>query len=140
MVLNIGNYLNNLDKVIVFRRIFFLFQVFPANAVLNKDVYLDRNLICAPVIKVSGQTTPFLEVVHVELTYSNSDVINIEEEFLPVGNKINFTTKYGLLLRSQKETQSTSKCETLNESNDVFIERLGKDQLKFSFSLESCCK
>ena len=139
MGLNIGNYLNNLDKV-VFRRNFFLFQVFPANAVLNKDVYLDRNLICAPVINVSGQTTPFLEAVHVELTYSNSDVVNIEEEFLPVGNQINFTTKYGLLLRSQKETQSTSKCEKLNESNDVFIERLRKNQLKFSFPLESCCK
>ena len=139
MVVNIGNYLNNLDKV-VFRRKFFLFQVFPADTVLNKDVYLDKILVCAPVIKVSGQTTPFLEAVHVELTYSNSDVINIEEEFLPVGNKINFTTKYGLLLRSQKETQSTSKCETLNESNDVFIERLRKDQLKFSFPLKSCCK
>ena len=139
MVLNIGNYLNNFSKV-VFRRKFFLFQVFPADIVLNKDVYLDKNLVCAPVIKVSGQTTPFLEAVHVELTYSNTDVINIEEEFLPVGNKINFTTKYGLLLRSQNETQSTSKCQALNESNDVYTERLRKDQLKFSFPLKSCCK
>ena len=121
-------------------RKFLLFQVFPADAVLNKDVYLDKNLVCAPVIKVSGQTTPFLKAVHVELTYSNSDVVNIEEEFLPVGNKINFTTKYGLLLQSQNETQSTSKCQTLNESNDMYIERPRKDQLKFSFPLTSCCK
>ena len=139
MVLNIGNYLNNFSKV-VFRRKFFLFQVFPADAVLNKDVYLDKNFVCAPVVKVSGQTTPFLEAVHVELTYSNTDIINIEEEFLPVGNKINFTTKYGLLLRSQNETQSTSKCQTSNGSNDVYTERLRKDQLKFSFPLKSCCK
>ena len=103
-------------------------------------MYFDKNLVCAPAIKVSGQTTPFLKAVHVEFTYSNSDVINIEEEFLPVGNKINFTTKYGLLLRSQKETQSTSKCQTLNESKDVYIKRLRKDQLKFSFPLKSCCK
>ena len=107
---------------------------------MNKDIHLDRNLVCAPVIKVSGQTTPFLVAVHVELTYSNSDVVNIEEEFLPVGNKINFTTKYGLLLRSQKETQSTSKCQTLNECKDVYIERPRKDQLKFSFSLKHFCK
>ena len=117
-----------------------LFQVFPADAVLNKDIHLDKNLVCAPVIKVSDQTTPFLEAVHVELTYSNSDIVNIEEEFLPVESKINFTTKYGLLLRSQKETQSTSKCQTLNDSNDVFIERPRKDQLKFSFSLKHSCK
>ena len=92
------------------------------------------------MIKVSGQTTPFLEAVHVELTYSNSDVVNVEVEFLPVGSKTNFTTKYGLLLRSQKETPSTSKCQTLNDSNDVFIERPRKDQLKFSFSLKHSCK
>ena len=101
---------------------------------------MDKNLVCAPVIKVSGQTTPFLEAVHVELTYSNSDILNIEEEFLPVGSKTNFTTKYGLLLRSQKETPSTSKCQTLNDSNDVFIERSRKDQLKFSFLLKHSCK
>ena len=92
------------------------------------------------MIKVSGQTTPFLEAVHVELTYSNSDVVNIEEEFLPVDSKTNFTTKYGLLLRSEKETSSTSKHQALNESNDVFIERPRKDQLKFSFSLKHFCK
>ena len=92
------------------------------------------------MIKVSGQTTPFLEAVHVEITYSNSDVVNIEEEFLPVGSKTNFTTKYGLLLRSQKETASTSKHQALNESNDVFIKRPRKDQLKFSFSLKHFCK
>ena len=101
---------------------------------------MDKNLVCAPVIKVSGQTTPFLEAVHVELTYSNSDVVNIEEEFLPVDSKTNFTTKYGLLLRSQKETYLTSKHQALNESNDVFIERPRKDQLKFSFSLKHFCK
>ena len=134
----VGNFLNNFSKV-VFRRKFFSFQVFPADAVLNKDVHLDKNLVCVPVIEVSGQTTSFLELVHVELTYSSSDVVNIEEEFLPVGNKINFTTKYGLFLRSQEETQST-KCQTLNESNDVYIERPRKDQLKFSFSLENSCK
>ena len=94
------------------------------------------------MIRVSGhdQTTPFLEAVHVELTYSNSDVVSVEEEFLPVGSKTNFTTKYGLLLRSQKETPSTSKCQTLNDSNDVFIERPRKDKLKFSFSLKHSCK
>ena len=112
----------------------------PADVVLNKGVHLDENLVCAPVIKVSGQTTPFLEAVHVELTYSNSDVVNIEEEFLPVGSKINFTTKYGLLLRSQKEIPSSSKHQALNDSNDVFIERPRKDQLKFSFSLKHSCK
>ena len=101
---------------------------------------MDKNLVCVPVIKVSGQTTPFLEAVHVELTYSNTDIVNIEKEFLPVGSKTNFTTKYGLLLRSQKETPSTYKCQTLNDSNDVFIERSRKDQLKFSFLLKHSSK
>jgi hypothetical protein len=117
-----------------------LFQLFPADAALKKEVYLDKNLVCAPVIKVSGQTTPFLKAVYVDLTYSNNDVANIEEGFLPVGDSITFSTEYGLLLRSRKETESRSKCQTLNESNDVYIERLRKDQLKFSFSLKQFCK
>ena len=134
-----GNHLANLIKV-VFMQITVLLQVFPADTVFNKDVHLNENLVCAPVIKVSGQKAPFLEAVHVELTYSNSDVVNIEKKFLPVGSKTNFTTKYGLLLRNHKESSSTSKCQTLNDSNDVFIERPRKDQLKFSFSLKHCCK
>ena len=117
----------------------FPFQLFPADAVLNKEVYSDKNLVCAPVIKVSGQTTPFLKDVDVELTYSNNDVANIEEDFLPVGSRIQYTTEYGLLLRSQ-ETKSTSKCQKLNENSDVYIERLRKDRLKFLFSLKHFCK
>ena len=135
------NYLCHVDACYILANPFLiLLQLFPADAVLNKDVHLDKNLVCAPVIKVSGQTTPFLKAVNVELTYSNDDVANIDEEFLPVGNKFKFTTGYGLLLRSQKKTQSKSECQTLNENNDVFIERPRKDQLKFSFSLKHFCK
>ena len=117
----------------------FLFQVFPADTVLNKDVYSDENLVCAPVVKVSGQTTPFLKAVNVGLLYSHKDVESIEEEFLPLGNKINFTTEYGLLLRNEKKTKLN---QTLNagESHEAYIERIRKDLLKFSFSLKQFCK
>ncbi len=115
-------------------------QLFPADTVLNNDIHLDKNLVCAPVIEVTGQTTPFLRAVDVELTYSNKDVANIDEEFLPVGNKFKFTTGYGLLLRSHDLIESKSECETWNENNDAFIERPRIDQLKFSFSLRHFSK
>ena len=110
--------------------------MFPADAVVKKDIRLDKNIVCAPVIRVSGQTTPFLKAVGVELTYSHNDVANIKEEFLSVGKTIQFTTNYGLLLRSQEENESVTKWLNLNESNKVYIERPRKDQLKFSFSVE----
>ena len=97
------------------------------------DVPSDKNMVCGPVIKISGQTTPFLKAVNVELTYSHTKVAQIEEDFLPVGNKIKFTTEHGLLLRSHKETQTKSSWQALNEGNDVYIERSRKDQVKFSF-------
>ena len=92
-----------------------------------------------PIIKVSGQKTPFLKAVDIELTYCHSDVGSIEEEFLPVGKRVKFTTEYGLLLHCHKETESKSDWQALNESNDVYIERSRKDQLKFSFSVEHFC-
>ena len=111
--------------------------MFPAGVFPNKEVPLDKeNLLRAPLIRVSGETTSFLKSVDVELTYSHSDVINIEEDFLPVGKRIQFTTEYGLLLHSPKETELASKCETLNETNKAYIERPRRDQLKFFFSVE----
>ena len=104
---------------------------------LIKDVRLKKNLVCGPVIRVSGQTSPFLETVDVELTYSHSDVVKIKEEFLPVSEEtIQFTTDYGLLMRSQEAAQSTEKLLNLNESNNVYIQRPRKDQLKFCFSVD----
>ena len=112
-------------------------QLFPAGVLPNKNIPLnEENLLRAPLIRVSGQTTSFFKSVDVELTYSHSDVIAIEEEFLPVGKKIPFTTEYGLLLHSQKKPKLTSKCETLNETNHAYIERPKKNQLKFLFSVE----
>ncbi|XP_028409879.1 uncharacterized protein LOC114532546 isoform X2 [Dendronephthya gigantea] len=108
-------------------------QLLPAEVVLNKDMRLNENLVCGPVIRVSGQKVLFLNPVDVELTYSHEDVTNISEEFLPVKSKIKFTTKYGLLLRSKKVEE---KWEKLNESIDVHVERLRKDQLKFSFAVK----
>ena len=108
--------------------------MFPADDVLNHDVYLDDNLVCVPVIKVSGQEKPFLKPVDVELTYAHNDVANIDETFLAVGIKIPFTTEYGLLLRSLKKSESESSWQTLNESDGVYVERLRKDQLKFALS------
>ena len=111
-------------------------QLFPADAVVNKDIRLNKSLVCAPVVRVSGQKTSFLKAVDVELTYSHSDVANIEEEFLPVGKTIQFTTEYGLLLRIHNETESNPNWQALNKSNDVSIERSRQDQLKFSFSVK----
>ena len=119
----------------------FLSQLFPADTVSNKDVYLDKNpVVRAPVIKVSGQIAPFSKAVNVELIYSNNDVLKITGEFLPVGNSIKFTIAYGLLLHSRKDAESKPKWENLNESSDVYIERPRKDQLKFSFSVKHFCK
>ena len=112
------------------------FQLFPADAVSNKDVHFDKNLVVrAPVIKVSGQKAPFLKDVEVKLTYSDNDVLTIADEFLPIGKLIKFSTKNGLLLHSRKE-ESKTKWENLNGSSDVYIERPRKDQLKFSFSVK----
>lgn len=96
---------------------------------------LNENLVYGPVIKVSGQSDPFLKPVDVELTYSHRDVTNISEEFLPVESNMKFTTKYGLLLQSLEEEES-KEWENLNKDNDVHVERLRKDQLKFSFSVK----
>ena len=104
-------------------------------------MHLDKNhVVRAPVIRVSGQTAPFLKAVDVQLTYSSDDVLNIIEEFLPVGNAIKFTTEYGLLLHSRKDAESKTKWENLNENSDVYIERPRKDQLKFSFSVKHFCE
>jgi hypothetical protein len=117
------------------------FQLFPAEAVANEDMHCDENLVVrAPVIKVSGQKAPFLKAVDVELTYSNNDVLNIAEEFLPVGNSIKFTTDYGVLLHGRKDHESKTKWDNLNESEDVYIERPRKNQLKFSFSVKHFCE
>ena len=110
--------------------------MFPAGALPNKGIPLHEESLRAPLIRVSGQTTSFLKSVDVELTYSHSDVINIEEEFLPVGKRIRFTSEHGLLLQSEKKTNSTFTFQTLNETNDVYIERPRKDQLRFLFSVE----
>ena len=110
--------------------------MFPADAVVNKDIRLNKNLVCAPVIRVSGEKTSFLKPVDVELTYSHSDVVNIEEEFLPVGKMIQFTTEYGLLLRNHNKTESQPNWQALNKSKDASIERSRKDQIKFSFSVK----
>ena len=119
----------------------FLFQLFPPDAVFNKDVHLNKNhVVRTPVIKVSGQTTSFLTAVDVQLMYSSDDVLNITEEFLPIGNKIKFTTEYGLLLHSRKDAESKTKWENLNENKDVYIERSRNNQLKFSVLVKHFCE
>ena len=110
-------------------------MLFPADVVLKKEIPFGRNIVCCPVIKVSGQTTPFLEAVNVELTYSNTKFREMTEEFLPVQNKIKFAAKFGLLLHSNEEFESKPSCQTLNKGDGVFIERSRIDQVKFSFSV-----
>ena len=102
----------------------------PAEVALNQD--RNKSRVYPPVIKVCGQTTPFLKAVNVELTYSNGDVAKVKEELLRVREKKKFSTELGLLIR-QKETES--ECQKFNESTDVFIERPRKDEVKISFSL-----
>ena len=124
-----------IDNIILICKVYIL-QLFPAGALPNKDLALnEENILRAPLIRVSGQTTPFLKSVDVELTYSHSDLVAIEEKFLPVGKRTPFTAEYGLLLHSQKNPRLTSKCETLNETDNVYIERPKMDQLKFFFSV-----
>ena len=106
---------------------------------MNKDMRLNENFVYGPVIKVSGQNTPFLKPVNVEITYSKKDVTKIREDFLPVKSNKKFTTEYGLLLRSQKGKES-KEWENLNESEDVNVERPRLDQLKFLFSVKHFCK
>ena len=115
--------------------------MFPADAVTMKDARSDKNIVYGPVIQVIGHKTLFLKPVHVELTYSHSDVENIDEDFLPVGKKVQFTTKYGLLRRFEDSVTSKTKEFNLNERDQVcFIERPRKDQLKFLFSVEHFSK
>ena len=124
-----------IDKIILICIIYIL-QLFPAGALPSKHILLnEENILRAPLIRISGQTTPFLKSVDVELAYSHSDLVAIEEEFLPVGKRTPYTTEYGLLLHSQKSPKLTSKCEALNETDNVYIERPKMDQLKFFFSV-----
>ncbi|XP_028398817.1 uncharacterized protein LOC114522346 [Dendronephthya gigantea] len=111
-------------------------QLIPVDTIVNTDAYRDQNLIRGPVIKVSGQKVPFLKPVEVELTYSHCDVANIDEDVLPVGTKTKMTAMYGFLLHKHKVTDSELRSEIINETNEVYIERQRKDQLRFFFSVQ----
>ena len=106
------------------------------DTIVNKDAYLEQNHICGPIVKVSGQEIPFRKAVKVELTYSHCDIANIKENVLPVGTKTKMTAMYGVLLHKHQMSDSKLRCQTLNETNNVYIERQKKDQLKFFFSVQ----
>ena len=101
---------------------------------------LNDGLICFPAIGVSGQDKPFLKPVEVEFVYSTIDVASLDEDLLPVGEEQPFTSKYGALLRSQKDSQGNQTWENVNNDATATIQRIQKDRLKISFSVEHFCK
>ena len=106
-----------------------LLQLFPANEIL--DTWLNKDLVHPPIMKVSGRETPFLKPVDVELVYSGDDVRDINKEFFPIGAKLPFSSKHGVMLRSHKKSQNWRSVK-----DDVIaqMERIEKDCLKVTFS------
>jgi hypothetical protein len=94
-------------------------------------------LIQFPVLKVSGQDKPFLEPVEVVLGYSCADVADLDEKFIPVGEKLPFTSKYGVLLHSHNNFEGN---KTWENAETVVIERSRKDRLEISFCVKHFCK
>ena len=108
---------------------------------LNLKHTSDGELICLPTLDISGQDKPFLRPVEVQLSYSSDGVANLDEKFLPVGVKPQtFSSKYGILLRNHKNTESKPAWETINESSDAIIERCQKNRIKISFSVKHFCR
>ena len=104
------------------------------------NTWLNEDLVCFPVIKVSGQEKPFLKLVDVELVYCHKDIADMNEEFLPVGMKFPFSSKYGVLLRSHKDYHNTHKRRSTEDAVNAMVERLTKYKLKMTFSVEHFSK
>ena len=111
-------------------------KVFPANDVLDIGTGLNDGLICFPATEVSGQDKHFLKPVKVQFVYSTIDVASLDEDLLPLGEEQPFTSKYGALLRSRKDSQGNQTWENVNNDATATIQRIQKDQLKISFSVE----
>ena len=112
-----------------------LLQLFPANEIL--DTWLSTDLVHPPIISVSGRETPFLKPVDVEFVYSGDDVRDINEEFFPVGTKVPFSSKYGVMLRSHKESQNW---RSVKDDVVAQMERIEKACLKVTVSIQHFCK
>ena len=104
------------------------------------NTWLNKDLVCFPVIKVSGQEKPFLKLVNVELVYCHEDVAYMNDEFFPVGSKFPFSSKYGVLLRSHKDSHNTDEWESTKDDVNAMIERMQKNRLKITFSVDHFCK
>ena len=100
------------------------------------NTWLNEDLVCFPVIKVSGQEKPFLKLVDVELVYCHEDIADMNEEFFPVGMKFPFSSKYGVLLRNHKDSHNTYKWRSAEDAVNAKVERLRKNKLKMTFSVE----
>ena len=112
------------------------FQLFPADEVHDMNTWLNEDLVCFPVIKVSGQEKPFLKLVDVELVYCHEDIADMNEEFFPVGKNFRFSSKYGVLLRRHKDSYNTHKWKSAEDAVNAMVERLTKYKLKMTFSVE----
>lgn len=119
---------------------FYLIQLFPADEILDTNTCLNEDLICFPIIKVSGQEKPFLTLVDVELIYSHDDVADLNETFFPIGQTFPFSDKYGVLLRNHKDSQAKHKWKKAKDDKNAEITRMQKNTLKITFSVEHFCK
>ena len=95
--------------------------------------------MCFPVIKVSRHEKPFLKLVNVEMVYCHDDVADMNDEFFPVGSKFLFSSKYGVLLRSHKNSRNTDEWGSTKDDVNAMIERMLKNRLKITFSVDHFC-
>ena len=98
------------------------------------------NLVYLPIIEISGRDKPFVHLVEVELVYSNNDVDDLAEEFLPLGKKLPFSRKFGTTLRSHKDRESKCGWERIEGDEKASIERIRMDQVKISLVVKHFCK
>ena len=81
-----------------------------------------------------------MKLVKVEMVYCHDDVADMNDEFFPVGSKFPFSSKYGVLLRSHKNSRNKDEWESTKDDVNAMIERMLKNRLKIKFSVDHFCK
>lgn len=115
-------------------------QVFPADELLVTNSRIRDELICLPVVKVSGQQKEFLKPVVVEIDYCTERVNNVDEKFIPVGQTLSFNSQYGVMLQSYKEIPGQFKWKNLADGESSTIYRVQKDKIRITYAVKHFCR
>lgn len=113
----------------------FFVKLIPADDVLDASSKFSEDVVYFPLIKVAGQKDPFRKLVDVELVYRHVDITELDTDFLPIGNKVPFSSEYGKLFRSHTPKQGNQAWKSAADDVNAKIERLENDQVRVTFSV-----